>query len=410
MAVYVLPSVLINIGAAAALVFQMLLGRYLSVAEFGAFNALLGVVNILWAPAGIVSLVFAHLAIGAGSTLAVQARLLNGALIAIGSPAAVVLLAGWIASDPIAARCGIAPGTVLGVLCAATWIYMHSVPVGLLQARRSYTEYAMAQSAVPIFRLLLGVVFVAWLGSGLEGAMWAVAIPVLIALSYALLCLADAVRIAVHGRQTSRPSKFLLAEFGALSIPQILIAICLAVLTNIDVVIVARLFPGEAAGLYSGAAVLSRVALLLPTAIAGMIFSESAHAASTGSKVEARIDRGLIITMALAATAATAVLLGAHWLLLLTFGARFTPGARLFGILSTAMAALSIAQAMTMHAAGRRDWRPLIPLTAMACAFPPAAILLSKSSEHVAWLLLAACVGAMMVSIPLALHPSTRHH
>lgn len=397
-ATYILPALIINVGNAAAYLFQMVLGRFLSLEAFSSFAALFSSVLIFSAPANFIVFVVTQVAISIGRDPPRERVLLDRALIfATGFGIVLAVLAALFMLFA-SAQLGMEPSVLVAALATIVSSCIHPVIIGFAQARRDYVGAALIQGGNPILRFVGGVLAAA-LGAGVAGAMWSVAIPVILTMAFGLYLLRDLWHVA-PGLLSTETYAFLRRT----TLRQMLVGTLLILLSNVDVLVARLVLANDIAGLYSAAAVISRVALLLPTAVTGIIFSEAVHGGKNGGDDHHRgLLLALIATAGLAAAAGLAFIVAADPVMTLLLGSKFAPAAGLLRLTGAAMAMLSISQVIVMTLVGRGDFGLLAALAigvGLQVLVPQA---LPRTGEMVGWamvaaqsLVLVACVSRLI--------------
>lgn len=370
--VFLVPAILINAGNVCAYLFQMVAGRVLDVAEFGAFNALFSATLICLAPANVLPLVVAQTAIEARNEPGAERRILERclaltALCALGF-ALIVLIAG----KPIAASFDVDRWALSFAFAAVLGTILSLITVGLLQARRRYLAAAFVTAGNPFLRFALGLPLLAFFGLGLSGAMASVALPLFLTFAlglYYLRNLFSAPARALPGQMVNT----LRRTAGW----QLAVVTLLTAFPNIDIVVGKFILTPENSGLYAGAAIVSRIALLLPAALASIIFTEAAHShEGEASTPETRRSAliGIGLTVSLAGGLALVFGLFAELIITVLLGEAFIGAAPILRLTAAAMATLSVTQAIIMLLAGRRRFGSLVPLVlavALMICVPP---------------------------------------
>lgn len=360
--VYLLPSGLINLGNVAAYLFQVLVARNLDLDAYSNFNAIVSAVVILAAPASSIQLVVAQAALAVNRCRAQERRLLERTLAATAVGGVIIIAAAAAAAFGLREDLRLPPAVAIAAIAALIFHLIQVVPVGLLQAHRRYMAAAIILGGNPVVRLLLGLVLIMGPGLGETSAVWSVALPALGATLLGLTLLADVWRGPSYPLP-QQAKEILWRTSGR----QTLMAIFIVALTNLDVVIARLVLPHDLAGLYSGAAVVGRIAILLPSALAAIIFTESARRHEHGES-QGHYWTGLVITALIASGLALAFALTSHTVLTTMLGAKFESAEPVLKVIGIAMAILAVTQAYVMSLAGRNDYRPLGFLVAAVLA------------------------------------------
>jgi len=388
---YVFTALFINAGNAAAYLFQMLLGRTLDVASFGAFNALFSGIMVITAPAAVLPLVVAQAMLttrGEG-----EAKRLLVVMLTAGVALSLGLFAigcGVVAFVP-SVSFSLSTSSIVAVFIIILFSCLHPVTVGALQARSRYILAALVVGGNPLLRFVFGVVLVFVITLGFDGAIWAIALPVVVTFGLGVYYLRSLLRTAAS--KLTDATKSVLVQAGW---RQVISITLLTTLGNVDVVIARMVLPDHTAGLYAGAAIISRIGLLLPAALATMVFAESAR-----SKDQTRVvPAGLLLTGVLAIGVALVFVLFGGLLTSLLFGDAYVESGGILQMVGPAMAMLSMTQAIAMQLSGRDRYGYMVLLILATLAIAGLPYFLVQDADSLGMLVLsinAANFAAMCV-------------
>jgi len=273
------------LGNGAAYLLSMVAARVLSIEDFGAFGALLGLLVIL-------------------STLAISTQALTARRVSVAGTerpqvegdairlsvyiGVVIIMIGLIAAWPVSSLFQIpAPAVALGISSLA-FVVFGSAAMGIAQGREAHGRLAAGFMANGIGRAIGGIVGVVILGS-IVGAAIGILIGCIVGalVSYLLICPGT-----WHGHLT---------RSGALEFLHVLHAlIVLFTLTNVDVLLARFFLPEFASGEYAVGVLLAKIAFFLPNAIIIVLFpkmtsGDSRRAVYIASALTAVL--GLLVTL-----------------------------------------------------------------------------------------------------------------
>ena len=117
----------------------------------------------------------------------------------------------------------------------------------------------------------------------------------------------------------------------------------LAVLQNIDVIMVKHRVGGDAAGAYAAAAVAAKLIIWVAIGVGLYLLPEATRRAAAGVNPRQVLERALVIVGAVALPMLTVFALAPSLLLRLAFGAKYTQAADALIVLGAAMALLAVA-------------------------------------------------------------------
>ena len=394
LALYLWPTILINLGNAFAYLFQLMLARSLTIADFGAFNALFSLVNIMAATASIVPFAIARgmiLTPGGGARSIIEQTSTGGLLIA-----AVTATVGFPLVGPLCAALKIEQSrTALLAIALLATTFLCPIAVGWLQGTGRYLAAAVALAGLPALRLAFGAWLVLGLAGGIDAALIAAMLPGPLVFVAGLV----AMRAAFCLPRTRLPPSFW-PDFGRFTLSASTSAVLLLGFWSLDMVLVRAWFPIDQSGLYAVAAVLARIPLLISIALVIVLFPEATRAGLSGDNPERAGRRVLLLNLALATSfglaAVTVLSLAAEPLLVMLAGPDAAQAAPLLRVLCFAMATLALVQIIATYLMARNRHGVLLLLAAGIIGF----VALSKSLAPTP--LSVACWLATILTIELA--------
>lgn len=240
-------------------------------------------------------------------------------------------------------------------IVASIWIVLLVwliVGSGVIQGMERYGLFAgLLAGPLGLLRTALLPLFI--LIAGVTGSMWAMVGATLIGLGFIVVPLHRA-RSGQRGRTRFRPGAAILS------------LIAFAALTNIDLLFAKATLPAEVAGIYSGAALIGKIALYAPAALALVLLPRAVAALERGERAERPVllTMGVTIAVGLGIAAVLAVLPAGF--LELTFGPEFGAATGLLAPLALVMTMAAILNVHLTFAVARRSRR--FPLLLMAGA------------------------------------------
>jgi O-antigen/teichoic acid export membrane protein len=183
---------------------------------------------------------------------------------------------------------------------------------GVLQGLQMFYWLALASFLGLAGKLIFGIALVG-LGYGVAGAIGALALSALITF------LLSVFPVSSHLSRRQNDNSCNLNNLYSYSLPAILIMICLAAPSNLDVILAKHFFPSYEAGLYTAASVMGKIVMFLPSAITTVMFPKAAEMNCLGRNTFKLLNRCLLYTGLLSGSAAAAFALYPR-LLLVIFG------------------------------------------------------------------------------------------
>ena len=344
---------LLNSGNLFNYLFQLVVGRNMSPADFGGFNALNSTMVIFAAPLAIVPLVMARFTarfaiadMGLVRSLLSRAGLCATllAVVAYGSGAACLpLLQSFLhidAATPVLLMLGVMAGS-----------FVLPVPWGMLQGLQRFTGYGVAGASNALFRLLGALLFVMTLSWGINGALLSSLAGIVAAIAVNCVFLRD-----VFPLRGSPLPKGLLKEVGTYSVGMLVSSVIVMILGNLDLVLVRHYCDAEGAGLYATAAILGRIAFYLPSVLMSVLFTEAATAKESGRNDLSSLWMSMGLTALLGGGFALFCLVASSFVVKILFGASYTAAGPLLTVISAAMALLAVANILFVYFQARSEF------------------------------------------------------
>ncbi|HWK28883.1 MAG TPA: glycosyltransferase [Solirubrobacter sp.] len=391
---------------AIALLFTVLFARLLGASDYGSLAALVSTFVILSVPGSAVQVAVAReIALGRlgdGPQLAATLSRWRRQLLLAGfalSVAAVLLrqpIADLISVPEVWAAAAVVPTGVLWLLC--------SVERGALQGAHLYKPVAWSIMLEAVGRLVFGLILVAF-GLGVTGAYLGTPLS-LAAIAFGLWWISRA-RLGAPTREGFDARRLRDLVGGAW--PAVLGLFLMALLQNVDVILVKRQIGGDAAGAYAAAAVAAKAVVWVAIGIGLYLLPEATRAARHGRDPRPVLARALAVVGAIAVPMLVVYALVPATVLRLAFGAETVVAADALFVLGCAMTLLAVAYlgVQYMLALGRVAFLPALGVVAVA-----EIALLGAIGTH-SLLVFAACVlglqaaGALSV-LAIGLAPGRR--
>src|SRR5262249_29875341 len=131
----------------------------------------------------------------------------------------------------------------------------------------------------------------------------------------------------------------------------------IALLTNVDVLIVKARFSGHDAGAYAAASAFARVGFFLPAAILTVLFPRTAARQARGEETEAILGRSLFATAGFCGLLALVYAAAGTGLVTLTYGADYAKGGEVLAPFALAMGLFSLANVLVGYHLSRNETR-----------------------------------------------------
>jgi len=347
------------LGAAAAVgivtnyAFLLASGRLLGSSDYGSLAALLGLLTVVLFPASAFQLavsreVSRRLAGPEGGDADAFSHAIVRLAALVTVPVVVLALA---LSIPLAHLLHIEPaGLVTLALVSLVTALLFPVALGVLQGHQRFHALA-ALTVIPFVARLLLLGVAAWVGYRLGGAVFATVVAAVGSTALALGLIRDPIR---HGRTLARPP---LKPFVRYLVPVVVGLVGIAVLTNIDVLIVKVRFSGHEAGAYAAASAFARVAFFMPATILAVLFPRTAARQARGEETRDILGRSLLVTAAFCGLLALFYLPTGRGLIVTSFGEQFAQGGSLLAPYAIAIGLYSLAYVLAGYHLSRNETR-----------------------------------------------------
>ena len=288
----------------AGIAFHMLMGRQLTVDEYGILGTLLNMFLVLASPLDALRNAMAHFTARAeqeGNRAGARAlyRSWMTRMLALGLPAGLVLL---VAAPAVASFFHFASPLPIWVAGALLPVMLCApVVAGILQGLQAFVWMGISTQLWIILRLFLGLILVFWISATAVSAIVSHAVAMLLGLVVAFWGLTRHLRGA--GRVAAPDG------VAAYFLQSMLLLAGYGVLMNSDVMLVRHYHP-ESAGFFAQAATIGRSVIFLPMPIAMALFPKVISSGATSSSSRNTLGRALLMVLTLIGTAVALV-----WLL-----------------------------------------------------------------------------------------------
>lgn len=376
---------------AVALAFTVVFARVLHSSGYGSLAALVSTFLILSVP---------------GSALQMTVAREVSRAVATGDPHPAAGVWGWLRSlvfvtvgatiVSIAARVPIAHAigvpdlpwaAAAAVPAGCLWLIL-SVQRGALQGLQRYGPVGMSVLVEAAARLLAGLALVG-VGLGVAGAFLGTAVSVgAVALGLTIPLLRAA---GPHREHRERPLRDLLARAWA---PVAALAL-IAILQNIDVIVVKHVAEKHAAGAYAAAAVIAKGVIWVAVGLGLYLLPEAARRTRMGMDARPILIRTLALVGMVALPAALLYVVAAKPLLVAVFGPSYGSAAGALPWLAIAMSLLACAYLSVQYLLALERANFLWPLAVAAVAEP---LVLQSIGSHIT----AVAIGLLGVQLVLS--------
>ncbi len=290
------------IGSVFSYLLQIGLGHLLTIEDFGVFNAFLSLLTIFGIPAGAVSVAlikkvsdllakndfytlqklfwnFSKLSLLFGLALATIFVLLNAKIsefLQVDQPGLIFVFAGLLAVS-----------------------FVNTAPLAYLQGLLRFKAYALLSVVSQFVRLIIpmGLVYAGYRVAGAYGGLILVAFLTFLT-AYWLLKKNLAIK-TFPADQSPVDLKTVYRNLLAFSIPVLLINSGVALLNNVDIIMVKHFFDPYQAGIYAGLVTMGKVFLFGASIVQTVMFPQISHLYASGANYKGRFVKFLTLQLAI---------------------------------------------------------------------------------------------------------------
>jgi O-antigen/teichoic acid export membrane protein len=353
-----------------AVIFTAVFARVLGREEYGVLAAALSSFLIFSVPGSALQVATARAAatrqLGARGELAATLRRWTVRLVA----ATVALsLTGVLLRAPLARTMGIdVYGAAAATLPTVSLWLLLCVQRGALAGMGAFRPVGASIVAEAAGRLVLGLVLVA-AGLGTAGAY--LGTPLAMAATAAVLAVLVARRTAAAAAAApGDPAAARMREFAREAFAPVVALAFIAVLQNVDVIVIRHQVDDDAAGAYAAAAVAAKIVVWTAVGVGLYLIPGAAARAAQGHDARPVLLRALGVVAAVAAPALLIMIAAPELLLRIGFGEEYTGGSGALPLLGLAMTTLALTYLAVNFLLAIGATAFLVPLGLVAAAEP----------------------------------------
>ena len=318
-------------------IYQILMGRYLGIAQYSELAAILSIFLIVSIPTQTVSTMLVRYV----SKLHAEGKdpevtwLVRTFTIYVSIIALFMVVVVFLAIPLLMSFLNLTSNSALIILTAGLFISMiYPIGIGTAQGLQRFKMVGITNIIGPVGKLIFGVLFVI-LGFGVAGAFGGV----VVGSCFVLLISYISIRDVFHGEQR----KFDITELKRYLIPVTVAVLCFTVLTNIDTFLARHYLSNVDAGLYSAASMLGKIILFLPGAIGAVMFPKISKAHARGEGTYAIMRKSIIWTLAISSVVAIVYAIEPGFVIMLLYGADFINADSTLAVMGVAMTLFGLA-------------------------------------------------------------------
>ena len=317
--------------------FQLAMGRMLSVETYGEMNALMSLMVIFGIP--LVSLMnfFAretsvYFANGDHKNIAGLHRFGLIRTCWVAGPLVCLLT---LLSPLLGGFLGVSFDKVVLILASVFVTALTTVNTGVIQGIQNFRGLSVIGAGVSFFKFTFAVIFV-WLGWGIYGSLGGLLATALSLFAYSQWLILTRFPYANTNFHISFGNIYRYA--GGIFLANAFFGI----MTQADVILVKHYFPPQEAGLYASASIMGKAVMYLPGAIVMALFPMVAADQVSGRSSTNMLAKAVGLTMVLCGSGALILHFFPEFIMGALFGARYLPAAPITAIFGIAMLPMAL--------------------------------------------------------------------
>lgn len=315
---FLLMAMMIGVGGINYL-FQIVIGRTLTIEEYGTVNSLLSLTSIISVPGTILAMIISKqvsIALAKGNVSSVKSLarifIMLTCLIGLVLVLIEICLSGWIGRYLHVDETGY---VVICCVISGLTIALQSF-AGTIQGMQKFFEYGFQSFVTAICKIGFSVLLIA-VGFKVGGPLWGMLIAQVATLLYCMLVLQHAFAgetyIAVDIKQTLLDCS---RDLWVIALGQLNIS----VLTNCDLILVKRFFNETDAGIYSAAIIIARLVMYVSTMLIYVLFPKVANQTAQGKNTQRLFLKSLAANLVIIAAGCIGIALLGRWIIQLFLG------------------------------------------------------------------------------------------
>ena len=389
---------------------QVFLGRAFTPEDFGVYNSLNSLAVILAAPLLVIPLVVARFSITYSlRDMGMVNTFLRRCLKFTAALSLTLLLVGLAAVPAVQGLLHLDEAWPIVIMLAQLFLGLYyPIFMGMLQGLQRFLGYGLCSVATPMFRFITICILALALGWGVSGALLAGAFGSLAAIFIGVAYLRDIFRLD----EPPLPDGTI-RELFRYTVPVLMCTVLVLALGNLDIVLVRHFCTAEESGYYATAAILGRIAYLLPGVFILILFPDVARRAEQGDAGREPLFTALGLSLLVGGGFTFLSWLRPQFMIRTLFGGGYDESAPLLGVIAAAMTLLSLAQIIFTYGLARKSYTFLWPLGFGVAALLGGAFIFHANALQVAWLLFF-CIAAIFLGslawLFAALHSIAKVH
>ncbi len=324
-----------------AYLFQFVMGRYLTIEEFGVLNSVNSLGVVVGAITGIIPYIITKYIIEFKEDKEMASLLVwNIFKFTIFITFIMVFLV-MIFIDEIDSYLNLNDHLPIYIFLASliTGVFL-SIFFGVMQGLLMFVRSAVKGASMALFRFIFAFILVGLLGYGYNGALGAAIFSNLLIGIWVYSVVNKKIRF-YKPKNISLPSATYKKMFKY-ALPVGLMWLAIALLTNIDIMLVKHYTTAIEAGEYSVAAIVGRIAVFLPGVLLAVLFPQVSQNSKDGKSSVSTIITVMVLTLVLSGSFTILVYFFPELIITTLFGDKYIGGADVLVIITFAMALVAV--------------------------------------------------------------------
>ncbi|MBF0344684.1 MAG: oligosaccharide flippase family protein [Nitrospirae bacterium] len=393
--------------------FQLTMGRMLSVKTYGEMNTLMSILLVLSFPVSSITLFLTkslshNCALGRYETVKKFIAKTYKLVLTIGI---ITSIAGSLFSGLTSRLLKIDSILPVILLFMSTGVYvLVPINIAILQGFHRFKILSFITAAISLFKYAIGVTLVA-AGFGLNGTI------IGLMLSYVLTAYISYIPIRAELKNTrwsfnDNPSNASDVSLSFL-IPVTVASLAFAILIQTDLLLVKYFFSPSEAGIFSSAAIIAKSLLYVPIAIVTTLLPMVASNIARAEKTISLIIKAFVITIVLSGGGTVVLNVFPETIISVFFGAKFLPASKIVGLYALAMLPMTLVMVLINYNIARD--KTFFAYITLLCSFAQVAgiVLFHKDVATVLKVILTSgsfCLTVLLSLLALEYYRITHHH
>jgi len=321
--------------------FQFVMGRYLSVEDFGILNAVSSLGVLASIMTGVIPFIVTKYIIEFKEDKKMSSLLIWNMFKFTLLVTLVMSVLAVVFIDQIDNYLKLNDHTPIYIflLIMITGVFL-SVFFGVMQGLLMYIKSSIKNATLALFRFIFSFIFVVFLGYGYNGALGASIFSNILVGIWVFTIIKKEIRF--YKPDDVFLPKGTYKKMFIYALPVGLMWLAIGLLTNMDIILVKHYTTSIEAGEYSVAAIIARVAVFLPSVLLFVLFPQVSQNSKDGKSSISTIVTVMILTLILSGGFTLSVYLFPELIITTLFGDKFIGGADVLVIITSAMALVAV--------------------------------------------------------------------